>query len=113
MGSSYSVVNDTNETVWVSDGVCHAALWGSLGGVALVTGVGAAALAGAGLGVAASELEGYTRVPPGGRYTKKGSLSLVWLSYVIRESGKMIKRDCWTGATAGSDNEYPVSRYFS
>ena len=38
MGSSFSVVNDTNKPIWVSDGVCHAALWGSIGGVlALLT----------------------------------------------------------------------------
>lgn len=46
MGSSFSVVNNTSEPIWVSDGVCHAALWGSVGGVLSVVTLGAAAVAG-------------------------------------------------------------------
>lgn len=46
MGSSFSVVNNTSEPIWVSDGVCHAALWGSVGGVLSVVTIGAAAVAG-------------------------------------------------------------------
>ena len=42
MGSSFSVINDTDQPIWVSDGVCHAALWGSVGGVLTVVKAGAA-----------------------------------------------------------------------
>ena len=53
MGSSFSVLNDTNEVIYVSHGVCKSALFGSIGSVlALVTfGAGGASIAaGAGVG---------------------------------------------------------------
>ena len=200
MGSSFSVVNDTKKPIWVSDGVCHAALWGSIGGVlAVVTaGAGTAAVAaGRATAAAAAEatiaaaaatgaaessvlvgtmtgivlpeialialptatiagisaagwaaigtvsgllsftagavaglsgedekkvlsakkdlekrLEGYTCIQPGCKHTVSGSLSLVWTAYVIYDDGREAKRDCWTGATANSENLYPVSEYF-
>ena len=207
MGSSFSIINDTNEPVWVSDGVCHEALWGRIGAVAgvvtlgagaaivaggagggaagalasaaafegavaegamiataegivytsaLAAGVAAATEAGLVLGINAAvwgyistvsgllsltaltaegtlakldaeerakvwkfkeevkkQLKGYKRIEPGENYKVKGSLSLVWSAYVIRNSGKMYKRNCWTAPTAGGDNKYPVSQYFS
>ena len=42
MGSSFSIENDTKETYWVTHYNCQAALWGSIGGLLLVTGVGVA-----------------------------------------------------------------------
>ena len=57
MGSSFSIVNDTNKPIWVSHGVCKAALFGSIGGVLAVAtaGAGAATYAAGAAGVAASE----------------------------------------------------------
>ena len=57
-------------------------------------------------------LKGYTKVEPGGRYTTNGTLSLVRTAYVIYDDGKLITHNCWTGPTAGSDYEYPVTVYF-
>eukprot|EP00794_Sanderia_malayensis_P010207 gene10207-11256_t len=53
MGSSYSLVNDTDKPVWVCDGVNHAALWGSVAGVlgVLTLGAGAAAFGAGGAAV--------------------------------------------------------------
>ena len=60
MGSSFSIVNDTDDPIWVSDGVCHAALWGSisaaLGVVTLGAGMAASAAAGATSAAAATFL---------------------------------------------------------
>ena len=192
MGSSFSVVNDTDKPIWISDGVCHAALWGSIGGVLAVATAGAAtgayaagaasaaaatagvaeggvivgtmegvvllpAVAGVALpaatvagltaagwsaigtvsgllsfvagkvaGLSAEDekrvlsakkqlkkkLEGFERIEPGCKYNKAGSLSLVWTAYVIYDDGREAKRNCWTGPTAGSENLYPVSKYF-
>ena len=178
MGSSFSVVNNTNKPIWVSHGVCKAALFGSIGGVLTVVSFGAGTIAFAagaaaiatdsvvvaileaeGLVIAAEEaaaisaegwsylstvtglldagtgitanlvgdkkdrvmsakkklqevLNGYTRVEPGSRYTASGTLSLVLTAYVIYDDGQMASHDCWTGPTAGSDNEYPVTEYF-
>lgn len=58
-------------------------------------------------------LDGFERVDPGGRYTKHGSLSLVWTAYVVRNNGRMRQHNCWTGPTAGSNHEYEVTQYFS
>ena len=41
MGSSFSVLNDTNEPIWVSHGVCKAALYGSIGCVLSLVSFGA------------------------------------------------------------------------
>ena len=151
MGSSFSIVNDTDKPIWVSYGVCHVALWGSIGGVAaIIMAVGAIAVAAANgrpvtaktvtdsvsssLSVAVNtiarlsqkdqkqmlslqkqlqeKLKGYKRIEPGCKYSVTGSLSLVWTAYVIYDDGKEAKCDCWTGATAGSENLYPVSKYF-
>ena len=53
MGSSFSIKNDTKEIYWVTHYNCQAALWGSIGGLLLATGIGlaggaASATAGAG-----------------------------------------------------------------
>ena len=160
MGSTYSVINDTGKPIWVSDGVCHAALWGTIGGVVggfafggAIAGITAAAQGATpvfarlfpecrapvksvsnllsytpgtlkGLSAADEEkilqakqelktmLEGFKRIDPGSKYTVSGTLSLVWTAYVIYDDGREAQRDCWTGATANSENEYPVSEYF-
>ena len=60
MGSSFSIVNDTKEPVWVYDGVCHKALWGSieevLGVIVFGAGIAEAAKATGGT-VATSEVD--------------------------------------------------------
>lgn len=57
MGSSFSIVNNTNKPIWVKVGVCQGALWGSIGGVLAVITLGAAAVvfaAGGAVAVAAT-----------------------------------------------------------
>ena len=63
-------------------------------------------------GVLQEVLKEYTSVGPGSRYTASGTLSLVRTAYVIYDDGQKFSHDCWTGPTAGSDYEYPVSEYF-
>lgn len=181
MGSSFSVLNDTSEPIWVSVRVCKEVIWGS---VAVVTGavtIGAggviacgAVMMGAALfwkgilfsafiatGVALdrmdtkyqtelemksisatinagsedsealarlapderqavtvfqeqlkNRLEGFTRVNQGRSYTERGTLSLVKSVIVIRDDGRLFKRNCWTAPTNGGVNVYDVSKYF-
>ena len=63
MGSSFSIQNDTDEAYWVNHYNCQAALWGSVGGVLILTGVGG--FAGAGATAAA------TAGASGGNFRKK------------------------------------------
>ena len=51
MGSSFSILNNTDKPIWVSHGVCHAALWGSIGAVAAVVTAGAATAAAAAVSI--------------------------------------------------------------
>ena len=60
MGSSFSIENDTKEIYWVTHYNCQAALWGSIGGLLLATGIGlagGAASASAAAGTVNSSIE--------------------------------------------------------
>ena len=179
MGSSCSILNDTEHDVWITHGVNWTVLIATLGGVgALLTGgIGLAALgAGAGvggvlagggalimaeeglvMGVTATTLAGLTAaqwslaglvtglsatalstalgisreeaeklkkqvkefqdsaelIKPGDKYTWSGSLSLTMKVYVMNDKLQSQDRACFTGPTAGSENIYPISEYFT
>ena len=51
-------------------------------------------------------------IKPGKSYTWSGSLSLTMTVYVMNEKVQFDQRDCWTGATAESVNEYTISKHF-
>ncbi len=65
MGSSFSLINDTDKPVWVCQGVCHAALWGSIGGVLGVVTLGAGLAAGAAGSAATAGAATLLQVPAG------------------------------------------------
>jgi hypothetical protein len=54
-----------------------------------------------------------TRVPPGGEYIWKGTLSLHKRVYVMNEIFECEDRVCWTGATANSTRTYYISSHFT
>jgi len=192
MGSSFSIKNDTSETIWVSHGVHTGAIIGGVSAALGVVTLGVGAAAGAasaatgavassimvgtmdgvvfsslnavgltaavltpvavggltaagwgtlgtitgilsiGTGVTATmtgthkqkalkakeelekALKDYERIEPGKTYgPKEGSLSLVQTGYVIKNDGSVVTSPVWTGPTAGDNNEYKVSEYFS
>ena len=179
MGSSFSVLNDTSEPIWVSVGVCQEAIWGSVAAVTGVITVGLGGVIASGVvgaaaavvckgvffttflatGIAVDRVEskhwtemksisaiinigcgscealagldleqkqkfiefqqelkdrllGYTRVNQGRSYTVSGTLSLVKTAIVIRDDGRVYKRNCWTAPNHGGVHVYEVSTYF-
>ena len=63
MGSSFSIVNDTDDPIWVSDGVCHAALWGSLSGALGVVTLGAGLAASAAVSATTAAAASFLALP--------------------------------------------------
>ena len=167
MGSCFSVYNDTDKPIWVSVGVCKAALFGSIAGVLAVVTAGASVAGGiaaggttaatfaiegaeiveagtavmgtcctltagqwqalgtvsgllaSGSGITSGlcgnhhakvssarkqleeKLKSYTEVPPGSKFTKWGSMSLVLTAYVVYDDFKEATHDCWTSPGFG------------
>ena len=178
MGSSCSILNDTEYDVWIIHGVNWNAIKFTVGGVAVVLSTAATlASLGAGAGVGGTIIGGGAMImaeegaimgatvttfagltstqwsiisvvvnlsatalstyfdiskdeaeqlqkrvkdfrekakliKPGESYTWSGSLSLTMTVYVMNEKVQFDQRDCWTGATNESVNEYTLSKHF-
>lgn len=52
-------------------------------------------------------------IKPGEKYTWTGTLSLTKRVYVMNDKLQRQDRACFTGPTAGSENVYPISEYFT
>lgn len=52
-------------------------------------------------------------IKPGEKYTWSGSLSLTKTVYVMNDKLQSQSVNCFTGPTAGSENIYPISEYFT
>ena len=50
------------------------------------------------------------KLSPGQKHTYKDTLSMTRSVYLMKTSGEMVSRGCWTGATDGSNIEYNVSK---
>lgn len=55
----------------------------------------------------------FVLIKPGDKYTWSGSLSLTMTVYVMNDKLQTQDRGCFTGPTAGSENVYPISKYFT
>ncbi len=52
-------------------------------------------------------------IKPGGKYTWSGSLSLTMKVYVMNDKLQCDEKACFTGATAGSEKVYTISKHFT
>ena len=50
------------------------------------------------------------KLSPGQKHTYKDTLSMTRSVYLMKTSGEIVSRGCWTGATDGSNIEYNVSK---
>ena len=55
-------------------------------------------------------MKGAQKLSPRQKHTYKDTLSMTRSVYLMKTSGEIVSRGCWTGATDGSNIEYNVSK---
>ena len=133
MGSSCSILNDTEHDVWITHGINWPYLADVVSFLLSLARVGAHAvnknagqavvvfdgLIGKLLLVGMNEAEKRKTdralaklIKPGEKYTWSGTLSIHMRVYVMNDKLQYDDRVCFTGPTDKSENVYPISGYF-
>ena len=128
MGSKCSILNGTDRDVWITHGInwpSFTAVVGFLLSLATVCASAVNVNAGRALAVFdgfigqlllwhthESQRVSAKLIKPGEKYTWPGTLSLHMRVYVMNDNLQYDDRACFTGPTAGSENVYPISKYF-
>ena len=133
MGSKCSILNDTDRDVWITHGINWPSLVAAIGfSLSLATVCARAVNEHAGEALVLlddligklflwrtnedqkkkTDMTSAKLIKPGEKYTWSGTLSLHMRVYVMNDNLQYDDRACFTGPTAGSENVYPISKYF-
>jgi hypothetical protein len=137
MGSTCSIVNDTEHDVWITHGINWQSLVFAVDILLFVATMGAASgsainnNAAKVASVAKDPLENlrrfgmnksegtktdttlaYELIKPGEKYTWSGTLSLHMRVYVKNHKLQLDEKVCFTGPIPDSENVYPISSFF-
>ena len=108
MGSSFSILNDTDGEIWVKCGVAHYPLHSGYSGN--ISESDSKRLDNDIENFKASRLK--KTLKPDERYKFGGTLSLVRWVYLMNHNGEVVMRPCWTGPSDGSEICYSAKEDF-